>query len=124
MRIAMLSLVVFLGGCLAVQPAHNPMKKGKKAKQEAAAPVAAKAEKPAAAPELGLPELDLPPAIDKVELMKEMFLVQQDLKAQVLKLAEDLSEAELAELNKFLGKRGVTIERKRVPKPMDNRRAF
>jgi len=124
MRVVLLSMVLILGGCLATQPPHNPLKKEKKEVAVVApeAPVAPP-EKPEAAPGLRLPELPKT-GIDRVELMKEMFLVQQDLKSQILKLAESLSDEDLAELNRFLSERGVTIERKRVPKSSPDRRAF
>ena len=120
MRVVLLSMVLILGGCLATQPPHNPLKKKEKEAPVVSAKVAVKPKaKPKPEPELA-PELPL----NKVELMKEMFLVQQDLKAQVLKLAEDLSDEELAELNRFLTDYGVTIHRKLVPKPSPDRRAF
>lgn len=119
MRPFVLSMILLLCGCLSVQEPHNPMKKAKKkpapVEEATTAPVETSAPaRPAPAP-LGL---------DSVTLMKEMFLVQRDLNQQILKMAEELSEIELMEINQWLRQYGVQIQKK-VKKPShDPRRVF
>lgn len=112
MRIATVSLAaLLLAGCLSTQSSVNPMKRKGKKKAEAA-PVASEAvAEPKPAPKL--PELNL----DKVGLMKEMFLVQRDLNKQILKMAEALSEVELMEFNLWLKQYGVQLKAKRCTDP-------
>jgi len=111
MRYVLLSVVLTLCGCLGTQPPANPLEKAAStAAVPSAAPAAVDAPMPAPPPPL-LPETD------KVELMKEMFLVQRDLNQQLLKMAEDLTADELLELNEWLEQFGVQIQRRRVRKP-------
>jgi len=87
MRAVLLSMVICLGGCLAAQPDHNPLKGGKAQKGEAV--VAPKAS-------------EKPKALTRVGMIKEMFLMQLELNAQILKMAEGVTPAELKDLNEFL----------------------
>ena len=55
---------------------------------------------------------------EQVETMKQLFLAHRDLKQQVLKMAEDLSDEELSELNEWLQQFGVQIQRKKCEDPL------
>jgi hypothetical protein len=110
MRFYFFALLIVLTGCLAAQTPHNPMKPEadvapvESATQADPAPVA-----PDPAPE-PLPDLALPGM--RVELMKEMFQAQLSLNAEILKMAELITEEELCELNEWLLQYGVQIERR------------
>ena len=111
MRAVLLSMVICLGGCLATQPDHNPLKKGKKQKEAVVAPTAP--EKPKSS-EPGVPS---EPGMTRVELMQEMFLMQTELSAQILKSAEDLTPDELQEFNEFLAPFGRELRPKVCTNP-------
>ena len=111
MRYLVASLVLVFSGCLAVQEPHNPTAKPEGVASVASASAAPVDSAPAPEPEPALPRPS------KVELMKSMFLAHLDLKAEVLKMAETLSEEELAELNEFLSDYGVQIQRVKKRKP-------
>ncbi len=105
MRYLLLVLVTIFCGCVATQPPHNPLTKPDPVKE---APV-----------EPAVPAVPATPALSGVELMKEMFLTQRDMKAQILKLAETLTDEELAGLNEWLVQYGVQIRRPERSKPSD-----
>ena len=116
MRALFVTLLLALTGCLGTPTPKNPMKKKATALVSSAAPA-----KPAAPPQAAPddpPRLDLD--LDKVELMKEMFLLQRDLNQQILKMAATLSEVELIELNQWMQQYDVHIEKK-VHKPKNRR---
>lgn len=114
MRHTALVLVLLLTGCLAVQEPHNPAKRKKKKSDTAPVASAARAEEKKEDEE---PAPDLGPVLSKVELMKQMFLMQKDLKAQLLQMSSELSQEELAELNEWLKQYGVQIQRKKCENP-------
>jgi hypothetical protein len=99
MRVAMLFMVLLLGGCAATQPAKNPLKaekpKAEKKSKES------KEEKEA--------KFIVPFEIDKVELMQEMYLLQKDMNDRILLLAEQLTPDELKEFNEFLAPYGTEL---------------
>jgi len=111
MRAVLLSMVICLGGCLATQPDHNPLKKEKKQKEVAVAPTAPEEPK---ASKSGVPS---EPGMTRVGLMQEMFLMQQELASQILKSAEDLTPDELQEFNEFLAPFGRELKPKVCTNP-------
>jgi hypothetical protein len=102
MRVVLLSMVICLGGCLASQTSHNPLKK-----KASVAPVASET------PEAAEPEAAPPRILSRVEMMQELFLTQLDMNAQILKLAEGMSPAELKEINEFLAPFGTELTPKK-----------
>lgn len=136
MRPVLIVLLLILVGCFASEAPRNPMKKRApsvapvRSKTPAAAPVKpAKPAKPVAPDEA--PEdqsfLDEFGELDRVALMKEMFLLQRDLgkdakeaveskdelNARLLKLSALLTQKQMDEFNKWLFQYGVQIERRR-----------
>jgi len=124
MRAVVMILLLSLAGCLGTLTPNNPMKKKSVApiSSEAVAPVA-----PVAAKAASDPIPDFPPEVDldRIDLMKKMFLTQRNLNRQILKTAESLSEIELMNFNLWLSQYGRQIKRKHVaPKHKSNSRVF
>lgn len=118
MRLSVLIPIVLLCGCLSVKEPHNPMKRTKKPESASTAPVETSTSTTApSAPQAPL-------ELDSVALMKEMFLVQKDINQQILKMAEELSELELMELNLWLKQYGVQIQKRVRQQSHDPRRVF
>ena len=117
MRAIYVVLIMALAGCLVAQSPHNPIKKIGNTEETLADVIVLKA----ATSDAELPRIDL--NIDKVEPMKEMFLVQRDINRQILKMAEQLSEVELMDINLWLQQYGVQIQRKQTQKPKSQGRS-
>lgn len=113
MRLIYTLVLLALAGCLATQNPHNPVKKTPSSSKKVVAEAPVKTKPATADAELSRTDLD----IDRVELVKEMFLVQRDINHQILKLAEQLSQVELMDINLWLQQYGVQIKRKQVEKP-------
>mgnify|MGYP005640802651 FL=1 len=131
-------LIISLAGCLAVESSHNPGKQRALAAQKLLAKAKLKSKvkpkpkvkskpKPEVKSKVSIPDIKFPPDIglsdDKVGFMKELFRIQHRINQKILKMAEDLSDVELMNMNLWLRQYGVQIQRKPVDK-QHNRREF
>jgi len=92
MRVSLVLIPLLLTGCLS---SHHP------------------AVKPVTAQKLGPAPLTVatPPPGYHIERIKELFDLWQGLKPKILKLAHDLDDEELEELNEWLRPQGTEIKR-------------
>jgi len=107
MRFTLCLIPLMLVGCLSSGSPANPMKCGK------AAPVSS-ADAVAPAPTLPPAPLSLtspPPAWDGIEEIKVLFELWKSLEPKMLKLAHELSDEELSDLNDWLRPQGSEIKR-------------
>ena len=120
MRFAVLISTMLLVGCLSTQPAHNPLKREKAdASPVKAAPNDVKKPRPVPRD---------PKSLEKLDLMKEMYLLQSALNEDILKMCGSLTPLELAEFDAWLSQFSVRLHkfRKRIPHPKKkkDRRVF
>ena len=119
MRSAILVVVLSMYGCLAVSEPHNPVKKRSIApvRSATAAPLVTSTKASSKSPVSEAPKT-LEDArreflkLSRVDRMKALFDLKQELQNQFLKLAEGLTEDELAELNEWLSERGTRLQRR------------
>jgi hypothetical protein len=138
-------LVILFAGCLAVESSHNPVKQRAlaakkllaraklkhkvKAKLKSNVKLKSKSKpKLEVKPKISMPDIKFPPDIglseDKVGSIKELFLIQHRINQKILKMAKDLSDLELININLWLRQYGVQIQRKLVDKQRNHREFF
>jgi len=137
MRPVLVVLLLILVGCLASEEPRNPMKRPATdvapvaSKNSEVAPVASKDApeqvEPDEAPESEQDLMERLGEMDKVSLMKEMFLLQlnltedakeliearDELNTGILNLSKELTQKQMDEFNLWLRPYGVQIERRR-----------